>query len=252
MITLRKAGEDETFVADMVSRTYNLRQTCEYTWTGDEDEVPVAGDSVWADGYGGLESSYSVTDPEGTLHRFVVLRMTAWGDYVGDSVTRSNHRTLLEDYPDTFVHLRGAYGYEALALPMLAVIPTALADALREVHDEYPLYDESDLSALESELEDDDWACYVRDDFRSAILEASGDDEDDLGIGLDDESLLERYWQGRQDDRIEWYAETAVGGYVRGLEEYAREIVAEIVGEWSRRVDQGGFTPGQEVLPLAV
>ena len=52
----------------------------------------------------------------GTVADLYVVGCLWWGDYTGDDIARSNHRSLLRDFPDTFVHLIDAYHAHGLAL----------------------------------------------------------------------------------------------------------------------------------------
>jgi hypothetical protein len=106
----------------------------------------------------------------------VILGLTVWSDYSGSTVERSNERALLADYPQTFIRLYGGHGTSGLMLPVdrpadwfsddedsgrerwqgLLSDLAALAD--------YPLYNEDDHSALETELAEEAWSAYLRSD----------------------------------------------------------------------------------------
>lgn len=109
--------------------------------------------------------------------------LATYGDYVGSCVERSNHRSLLRDFPDVFVEISYGYGGYALAIPLFVPAEGVaraygplngepgsgwtynldtphyaldraedLADILDHLAYDYPLYDEEDHSELEREL----------------------------------------------------------------------------------------------------
>lgn len=120
-----------------------------------------------------------------------------WGEHqTCSTVHRSNYRSLLRDYPDTFVTVtERRYDGGALFIPVM--VPAtggdpfntyrpfpegtpfagphydrdrarALADVLIGLARDYPVYDEEDMSALESDLQDE----FVADDwFRRELLD---------------------------------------------------------------------------------
>jgi hypothetical protein len=119
------------------------------------------------------------SDSEGA--EYVALPFTAWGDYVGSDYSRSNERSLWRDYPDTFIRSTGYPGAVELLIPADADIDENLFDILVQLADEYPVYDESDMSALESEVFDEDLASWIIPDIRNSI------DDEFLDTVTDDE-----------------------------------------------------------------
>ena len=57
---------------------------------------------------------------------FVEVPYTVWGDYVGSSVERSNCRSLLRDYPESFIHITGGYGSEVLYIRTSTLLRTRM------------------------------------------------------------------------------------------------------------------------------
>jgi hypothetical protein len=122
--------------------------------------------------------------------------IATYGDYSGDTVTRSNHRSLLRDFPDVFVEGRYSHGGRELFIPLFvpAEDPSdpsfeysypdgvSAAHYHREAADylasqlealmDYPLYDEQDHAELETELAyeavDDQW---TRGEIRDGVAE---------------------------------------------------------------------------------
>jgi hypothetical protein len=119
----------------------------------------------------------------------VVLGYTVWSDYSGSTVERSNERSLLEDYPQTFIRLYGGHGTSGLMLPVDRPADwfaddedggrerwQGLLEDLAKLAD-YPLYDEEDLSGLETEIADEAWDAYLRSDVLSDLAKTGVPDE---------------------------------------------------------------------------
>ena len=100
-----------------------------------------------------------------------------WGDYTGDDVARSNHRSLRRDFPDEFIGLFDAIGTAGLALPP-GCRNDKLVTALLGLRD-YPLYDDDDNSALIIELADEAWDGWLRLDVPAMLRDEHGIDTDD-------------------------------------------------------------------------
>ena len=119
----------------------------------------------------------------------VLIAPTAYDGRTGyaDLVAVSNYRSLLRDYPDLVRPIswdcdRGLLAVLDLAWVESEGIELDLADylyrALVGLHD-YPLYDDSDYSDLESETEFECWNDYGRRDLRNDLSRA-GYDSDEL------------------------------------------------------------------------
>lgn len=132
--------------------------------------------------------------------------VTLWGDYVGSGVERSNHRSLLRDYPETFVDVYGDYSSHYLVIPV-ANLTQELVDTFTGLRYEYPLYDESDHSELEMELADEAWDAYVKWDLPRALREAGVSDE--VLDEISDEDLRERFYTAVSDTPQPYYCESA-------------------------------------------
>lgn len=253
MTTLR-----EILKADPSALGYNAPSLAD--WLGDEDDVPGPGESTSL-GWGGI----STRSDSGTIRpsdledeggaRFVVFsRVTGWGDYAGSDYDRSNCRSLARDFPEIFVHVTGGYGYEVLAIDLDLELPedTDLAGEvyvlriLRELADDYPIYDESDHSELQMELEQEDWESFGRDEVRRFYLVEAvqrelddqvgegGLDPDDLVESITDDDLDAEWSEIRQNgDGGEWEPETAVNGYFRkdALQDVADRLARRVVEE---------------------
>lgn len=166
-LTGRYLPRKETVFGLPASTVHYIRIEPRWSYYGDTPELPEPGDR-WS--YGDWEDA----TPQTATH--VLLRHTAWSDYSGSTVERSNHRSLLQDYPETFTDIYGGHGTSQL---MLAVGWTAPGDGRDGLLDEiaaladYPLYDEEDHSALEMELADEAWDSYLYSDVPYALIETS-------------------------------------------------------------------------------
>lgn len=230
-ITTRDGDELER-VSALVARTFNLKaRTYRFTgttqrreddgyWTWVDADAPTAGDRLAASDLDWQQRTYGYTDRP----TFVILEFASWGDYTGSSYTRSNYRSLLRDFPDTFVDVYGSYGYSALALNLATYIPDHLADCLAQLADEYPVYDEEDMGELETELQTEGWANHGREDFRREIvshlrnlgwLGSVGVDADDLAESITDDQLDRLFWDAYSNDehRVAMECEGADSAY---------------------------------------
>ena len=122
--------------------------------------------STWT--YGDWDEPVS---PDEATH--VMVPYTGYSDYSGSGVDKSNNRSLLRDYPETFTEAVGGYDTEELMLSADYYAPRDseshdsraerteyLIRALEHLSD-YPLYDEEDYSALEMEEADNAWEQFL-------------------------------------------------------------------------------------------
>lgn len=148
-----------------------------------------------------------------------------WGDYIGDDITRSNHRSLLRDFPDQFVHLSAIFDSHGLALP-----PTfhddALTQQLLRLRD-HPFYDEDDHSALIDELGAQMWDAFLDFDAPAQLRDDHGIDPVQLGIG--DDQLRDMFFrvQSKYGDE---QAETAVSVVFPSQDEVVAEMADRLRG----------------------
>lgn len=235
-----------------------------YVWRGQElqgstwipVDGPVGGDSV---SLGALDMCRedSVYDQTDDAVRYLEITETAWGDYTGSTYYRSNARSIRRDYGKHVVTVTGSHGFEVLVVPLDIQIPTELYDAIIGLRD-YPLYDESDLSELESELESEDWESWGRSDWTGEIRKlAQQQDSDDDVSELDDSAYVDAlFWDMCSDGETGyWQAETAVSGYWTDFEHAAEQAWAEIgrrrmaaLEEWARELSAP--IPGQLALAI--
>jgi hypothetical protein len=148
-----------------------------------------------------------------------------FSDYSGSSVERANCQTFLEQHEETegVYETTGGYGTMGVAITLSAITEEMIEilDALQD----YPVIDDEALSALEMKLEDEDWDSWIKDDFRRALkktLQLPDDDpeaDEDPSVeemidAITDEKLYEFYRERCEKTNTNWYAESAVGGYV--------------------------------------
>jgi hypothetical protein len=250
--------DDETRnTADLLTVPY--LSPAVYVWRGQElkghdwvpADAPVGGDAVRLGTLGMLRAS-DVHDSADDDVRYLEIPGTAWGDYTGSTYDRSNARSLRRDFGEHVVTLRADFGFEVLLVRIGVEVPEGLYDAIVEARD-CTLYDESDLSELESELEREDWENWGRSDWAGEIRKrAQRVDRDDDVRELDTDTYTDDlFWAVCSDgDAGYWQAETAVSGRwtdfehaaelawqeIQGrrmalLEEWARELAAPIPGQ---------------------
>lgn len=183
----------------------------------DEDVYPWDEVNSFQFGYGNavgdlsMGNHWSESGPD--LYQFP---STTWGDYVGDDVQRSNNRSLLRDFPDVFKEVDGDYGYSTLVIRASDLLANDgyLLDIGRQLAHEYPLYDESDHSALEMELADDAWDAYLYLDVPASILDALEDDWEPFShyvYDIDSGVLREAFYRLVSESADSPYCESATG-----------------------------------------
>lgn len=215
-----------------------------YAWDGSTYrgyDLPPAegGDSCSMSHFRDLGSPGHYLSSDDTPEYFEVP-VTLWGDYCGDGCGRSNHRSLLRDYPETFVNVSGGFYSYNLMIPVATLAsmddPEEMVNLFTGLRDEYPLYDEEDHSALESEIAEQAWDAYLKydlpRDLRDALASLLADDADgpvneladEIVDAIDDADLRERYfaavWEGNEYPYLESADSVVFPGYA--------EIVAEL------------------------
>jgi hypothetical protein len=132
---------------------------------------------------------------------------TLWGDYIGDAVQRSNHRSILADFPDIFSDFVGFPGAHELLLPAEGIDPDTLDELIRigqALRDDYPLYSDEDHSNLEMELADEAWDAYLSWDVMRSLGELGVDTD-----SVDENKVRELFYAATSEDPCSPYAETA-------------------------------------------
>ncbi len=144
--------------------------------------------------YTGLYNDYykgAYNKGKETEHTLIEVPFTAYGDYVGSTVERANHESLVRDYGNMFVVLHGAYSYESLFYcpDCLTKAQMASIQDIVESLEGYPLYDEEHYSELEYiltiELLNDTWFMgdvykALPDDYKPCDTEDNPLDYDEL------------------------------------------------------------------------
>ena len=146
---------------------------------------------------------------------------TLWGDYCGDGVQRSNYRSLLRDYPETFIEVYGDYGSHYLAM-----CPIDLTEELAEIFvnlvEQYPLYDEEDHSELEMEEATEQYQQWAKDDILFSLRRDYDIDTDNIS-----ETWLEqRFWQWCGEQSQYPYLEDAVSIVYPDMDGFVREMAS--------------------------
>lgn len=152
---------------------------------------------------------------------------TVWGDYCGDSMQRSNYRSLLRDYPETFIEVYGDYESHYLAM-----CPIDLSEELAEIFvnlvEQYPLYDEKDHSELEMEELEEQWGQWIESDILSSLRYDHGIDTDNVS----ETWLRDKFYAYLSDANEYPRLEDAVTIYIPWLDDFVLEV-ATYFGEGS-------------------
>ncbi|GIE98947.1 hypothetical protein [Paractinoplanes rishiriensis] len=235
-----------------------------YVWRGQQlqgsvwipAEAPVGRDSVRLGALDMIREDAGQR-PAADDVRYLEIDGTGWGDYTGSTYYRSNARSLRRDFANHVITLTADFGFEVLLVRIGELIPEGLYDAIVALREE-SVYDESDLSELESELESEDWDSWGRSDWTGHIRDRARqvDADDDVAELADDAYTDALFWDVCADGEAGyWQAETAVSGYWTDFEhaaalawaEIERRRMAELV-EWARELSAP--IPGQLVLAI--
>jgi hypothetical protein len=149
--------------------------------------------------------------------------MTAWGDYCGSSVERSNYRALLEDYPGVFVEVTGGYFSHYLAIPV-ASLTEELQEIFTHLVEQYPLYNDEDHSSLEMEEATEQYEQWAKADILSSLSRDHGIDTD----GIDEEWLGREFWQFVSEGNEYPYLEDAITIVYPGMEDFVTSIASKM------------------------
>jgi hypothetical protein len=229
-----KAMEENTRKArELITEAYNLRNSLRF-WTGTDygriragvwsmADNPVGGDTVSMDNFGLQRHSFD-SDAEGA--EYIALDFTLWGDYIGSVYARSNERSLLRDYPDTFIQATGYPGAYELYLPADADIDEHLFAELVSLADQYPVYDESDESELEMELADEAWDDYLEWDIPSDLEKTHSIDRELIDENM--ERIKTRFYELTGDADEYPYAESAISVVFPKYDETLTTIAQEL------------------------
>jgi len=230
--------EPTRVVRDLVTEQGNAPTLL--SWQGeqyDHKASPVGGESVGM----GVNAMMTATGHDWSdTPTHIEVRNTAWGDYCGGTAERSNARSLARDFPETFVTVTGGFGSEYLALPIDAEIPEYLYDLLVSLADDYPLYDESDHSELESEIERECWESYGRYDLTREILAELGDEAE--AMMPEDAELDAMFYAAQEDTSFYAECEDATSCYWPELKSTAVAIADAIVKSYRETTPRQGET----------
>lgn len=203
-------------------------------------------------------------DPGANL---VILCNTEWSDYSGSTVNRSNHRSLLRDFPECgLIEISSGWNDWALALPGDMAMedgPGTLWNALVDLAD-YPVYDEEDLCLLESDMAWEAWDGYlghdVTNDLRDLLIKEGIVPLDEYGgagdewFALTEIGIKEKWYEVNGNQPEPYYPEGAVS-IVFPYRDQTTEAVAEwcsneIMKEWEEYATSLTGCAGQRALSL--
>lgn len=192
---------------------------------------------------------------------YIEVPYTAWNDYVGGTVERSNHDAILDDFEDEVVSVSIDYGGSMLVIPAESEVSAALYDAIESLGC-YPVYSEDHWFYLESDVEQEDWTLYGRDELREQAKRwAERNVEDDeqrdrFEEWLDDsdDALDSAYYDARSWGSVTWESESATGGYFQDLDALAERVAEDWLNDYDR-IQRGMLPewrcPGQITLDFA-
>jgi hypothetical protein len=166
----------------------------------------------------------------GTNDQSYWIRDAEWSDYSGTVYTRSNARSLARDYPEVVTESwRGGHGWSG-AYISASVLNDAwavgvfdIADRVNAVLDiieslaEYPVYDEEDMSALESEILNEDFDSWGRSEMEREANKRAG--YPDVEIELNEDKAREAFHKAAEGSGF-----TATSSDVRDHAERALDI----------------------------
>ena len=177
-----------------------------------EEQRPTLADQVINGQYSKRETELRASLLDGTYDAeedgsvWLEVPHTTYGDYVGDTVTRSNQEVLLEEYPETFYVVSGGYSSSTLMLRVDGQrITEELFDRLAGLNN-YPLLDEQQHSEVEERLANEMWGTFGRDEFKtelskalSTILELDVDDVEEWEAWPDDDAIDAWFWDHNRE-----------------------------------------------------
>jgi hypothetical protein len=154
----------------------------------------------------------------------VEVPYTCWGDYVGSTVERSNFRSLVEEYPDTFIEVYGGYDSHVLYLPTFK-LTREIKELVNALFD-YPLVNDEDHSMLEIDLAWEAWDDWLRYDLFSDLVEYEGLDPDEW-TNEEVEFVRERYYAIAMENTGP-VCEDAVSAYFPNHDETTETLAVEL------------------------
>lgn len=223
----------------------------DYTWQPYEMRPERIHSSDVSDTPGGYDGTF--------LRAYVDLgRVARSEDQAGQSSTldRSNYRRLLEDYPESFTVL--SYSNVDCLGAYVGNLTEEVIDVLTGLVTDYPAYDDSDMSELESEEITESWDQYVRYDVAREIPEKyrdQWDDLDDLDVpATDDQPMQEKkaevFWAAVQ--AADYYPEHSGLDVVWRYDQFMPQLIDGIETASAIGYDTTDYThnPNQTVLPF--
>lgn len=156
---------------------------------------------------------------------------TVWGDYVGSTVERSNYRSLVEDYPDTFIEISGGYWSHVLYIrPERLNATEGLVEAIEGLFD-YPLYNEDDHSQLEMDIAWEAWDAYLRSDI----------ERDDIPEHLCSEDWSDEDWEFFRQEYYRLTYEQNYGPEMEGADSCDFPFHDQVIEQLIREIETLGF-----------
>lgn len=180
---------------------------------GDEDFGQDIGSGSASIAYSNLHYGQASPDED---HLWYASNYTSGSDYSGTTAEKSNYKVILEeaerlaeemDDDSWFQTFHGDHGTYAIAFHVDKT-PDEIVEMLESLEN-YPVLDESAMSELESEEEDEAWESTYREDYRRALEKEFDGDAD----AVSDEELSDHFrrWS---DAANEYWEHSTEGPYI--------------------------------------
>jgi len=174
------------YVYDRESRIWNYPETCQDNTAGFDEFKDIKPDTV------NLELLYLIPD------------LMSYSDYSNGRVIQEsnlkaflvNHET--DETEGAFVRLSGHYGSTGLAIRANMITEDMLDDLISL--ENYPVLDDSIMSELELEGQNEAWECWVEHDFTKEL-----ESKFDCELSCDDRELVELFYKLAERSNEYWF-----------------------------------------------
>lgn len=171
---------------------------------------------------------------------FVVVNCCGYGDYCGSTVEKANYEYFMREWGDTPGVVEVYGGYDSHAVGLFVTDFLYLPEMLEQIAglEDYPLFDDEELSRVEQEMIDEWWADNGQWDFERAIvtnldLGDGGDCLEDVGFDVLDDDFWELFMEKLDDSNVEFIFETGCNLYIE-LDKVAAGVTSADLEPWIR------------------
>ncbi len=163
---------------------------------------------------------------------YFFVPFTSGSDYSGCTVTWANNLFFEKDYRDNdWIHFAyGGYNTYAVVINATKLCDSEILEILEGLED-YPVIDEEMLTDVELDLIEDEWKCWVKDDFVKALEEKFSSADFDFDFP---DYLRDLFEEKREKANVYWECEGyGPSMYIR-IGEVVKEIEFEDVEKWAK------------------